>query len=77
MQRLHAALIALVLVGCSDGPEEVSPADVRAHGQYCCTTDGSPVSGDCRTRAGAVYLEDYSHVDASGRGDACGWILNR
>ena len=27
-------------------------------------------------KAGAVYVEDFNDVDASGRGKACGWVLD-
>ncbi len=68
-----------LLLGCADsGDHSVTPEEVREQGTYCCTHDGAPTTegASCRARPGAVYLEDFSHTDASGRGDACGWILN-
>lgn len=45
-------------------------------GQYCCTHDGESTTPACdKSAAGGIYLQDFSDVDASGRGDACGWIL--
>lgn len=66
---------------CAGGDEERTPEEkrqnVRDHGTYCCTHDGAPSPGTtCTTRPGAVYLLDFQDVDASGRGDSCGWILN-
>lgn len=75
MQRVYAALIVCGLA-CAGRPDELTAADVRARGHYCCTQDGAPASGDCHTGPGAVYLADFSHVEPSGTGDACGWILN-
>lgn len=80
------AIWAAVLAGslglhCAGGDEELSPEQkrqqVREQGTYCCTHDGTASSGSCVARAGAVYLVDFEAVDGSGRGDACGWILNR
>ncbi len=68
---------SVVLLHCAGGDEltvEESRQRVRDRGNYCCTHDGVPASNGCDHRAGVVYLEDFSLVDAAGRGDACGWI---
>lgn len=51
--------------------------EIRDEGEYCCTVDGkSEDPSRCVVKAGAEYLEDFSNVDRSGRGRACGWIVN-
>ncbi len=72
-------LMMAALIACS-GTHELTPAEQRERimerGSYCCTHDGAPSTPieSCTTRPGVVYLEDFSSVDSSGRGDACGWI---
>lgn len=78
MKKFVLSLVLGSLYACADpddGP--VSTEYVREHGTYCCTHDGEPTTapGSCSAPAGSVYLEDFSAVDASGRGDACGWLL--
>ena len=73
---LLSCLVALS--ACEGGDDESTPEEqrqqVRDQGSYCCTHDGVPSPPSCRALPGSVYLEDFSMVDASGRGDACGWI---
>jgi hypothetical protein len=64
---------------CSgDAEQSLTAEEVMERGERCCTVDGrleDPVK--CEVRPGATYLEDFSHVDSSGHGEACGWVLNR
>lgn len=77
------AVLGVVLGGvlaCSvdeDLSAEEHWKQVREQGAYCCTHDGKSISDPerCEVKPGSAYLQDFSDVDASGRGDACGWVL--
>lgn len=74
---LVAGLIACTgLFGCASSQDEPTREEIMEKGQYCCTHDGESTTPACdKSAAGGIYLQDFSDVDASGRGDACGWIL--
>jgi hypothetical protein len=78
----HTVLFAVItcFIGCSTANDEPTPEEqqqeVKDKGKYCCTHDGESTTPECNeSAAGSIYLQDFSNVDASGRGDACGWIL--
>lgn len=86
MNRILALVVGVwlgVVCGCSGKEEwdDLTPDEQRSkvmrEGVYCCTHDGASEMPECvgKARAGSVYVLDYNTVDASGRGDACGWIL--
>ena len=80
------AVAVAISLGCGD--EQGSSAserwratvtEAREVGLYCCTTNGTTTSEEpecSQLEPGSVYVEDFSDVDASGRGDACGWVLS-
>lgn len=69
--------IVFLLAACGE-EDDLTPSEreqrVRDRGTYCCTLDGRPTTDGCEAPAGSVYLKDFSDVDPSGRGEACGWI---
>lgn len=74
----------LLASACSGEDEPPTAAEVqqriRDEGAYCCTHNGAAQSSDtrCRSVPGRTqYLPDFSNVDESGRGDACGWVLTQ
>ncbi len=76
-----AVLVAVgSVIACSGSEDEPTPAEQRQQvideGVYCCTHDGQVTTPECEhLEPGGVYLAQSSSVDASGRGDACGWYL--
>mgnify|MGYP001603500705 CR=1 FL=1 len=77
-------LVVLIALGCGSEDEPTrsekwaaTVEQAQEHGAYCCMTNGQPDEPECSSaKAGAVYVEDFNDVDASGRGKACGWVLD-
>lgn len=78
---LKLGLALVVMLACGDAEEPLTVEEqqqkFRDEGEYCCTRDGKsedPVR--CAVKPGASYLQDFSNVDASGRGEECGWVVS-
>ena len=80
--RLGWLLLGALGCGSEDEPTRAerwaaTVEQAQSEGAYCCTTNGQPDEPECSSgKPGAVYVEDFSEVDASGRGKACGWVLD-
>jgi hypothetical protein len=90
MLRHLLLVLGLLLAACGDSGDsaadlgqanQLTAEDVAARGDYCCYDNGAASSDSpaacAKSATGCVWSQTYNNVDASGRGQMCGYLACR